>query len=350
MKKLLLFTITVLGTNFLNAQCPSITGFSVTSPSCFGGTNGSITVNFTGGTPPYDVVWTGSISQSFTTTALSQNISNIVAGNYVVTITDNLGCNTSQPVNVSQPNLLSLITVPDPTICYGQSTQIAAAGQGGTGAYTYSWSPNPFIGGGPFMVNPNTTTTYTVALSDANGCSTSPKVITINVMPPLNAIGNSITICDGESAILTPTIVSPGSGGPYSYSWSTSANTNSITVIGSSATTNTYAVAIDDGCTIPSASITFTVHSNLCTGINEITSSSISVYPNPINDGLNIVFSESSKNTKLEIYNSIGKLVLSELLNNKNSSINTRDLCNGMYFIKIIENNKVIIIQKIVKQ
>lgn len=333
---------------------PTITGFSKTSPSCFGLSNGNITINYTPGTAPYTVTWSNPISQTLTTSALTQSVSGVAAGNYSVTLTDNNGCTTSQQINVTNPPFLSFITIPDPTICYGQTTQLYASGQGGTPSYSYSWSPNPFVGGGPHAVNPNTTTTYTVAMSDANGCSTSARVITVNVMPPLSAIGNAITICDGESAVLTPTIVSGGSGGPYAYSWSPSmATSNSITVIGNAPTgptTNTYVVVVDDGCTIPSASITFTVNANICTGVTELTNSSLSVYPNPTSNFLNIEFLNIPDKGVVELYNTIGELMFSEKLNNKNNTINTSQLNYGMYYIRVVENNKVIALQKIVKQ
>lgn len=355
MKKFLFFTTTLLISNIIKAQpCPAITGFSVTSPSCFGLSNGNITINYTAGTAPYTVIWSNPISQTITTTALTQSVSSVAAGNYSLTLTDNNGCITSQQVNVTNPPFLSFITIPDPTICYGQTTQLYASGQGGTPSYSYSWSPIPFVGGGPHAVNPNTTTTYTVSMSDANGCSTSARVITVNVMPPLNAIGNAITLCDGESTVLTPTIVSGWSGGPYAYSWSPSMeNTSSITVIGNAPTgptTNTYVVVLDDGCTIPSASITFTVNANICTGVTELTNSSLSVYPNPTSNFLNIEFLNIPEKGVVELYNTIGELMFSEKLNNKNNAINTSQLNYGMYYIRVVENNKVIALQKIVKQ
>jgi hypothetical protein len=102
---------------------------------------------------------------------------------------------------------LNLITVPNATICYGQSTQIAAFGSGGTQPYTYSWTPNSFFGGGPHTVSPISTTNYTVSLQDANGCAPSPKIITVNVTPPLVVFASSVYICDGAATALVPNIV-----------------------------------------------------------------------------------------------------------------------------------------------
>lgn len=248
-----------------NPPVPVISGFVTTPPKCFGMLNGDITINYASGTAPYNVSWSNPISQTTSSSAFTQSVSGISAGAYTATLTDSYGCSTSQPVVVSQPNMLVLIPSSSVTICYGMSTQINAAGSGGTAPYTYSWTPNTLNGGGPHTVSPLTNTVYIVSVEDANGCSQGPKVINVNVKAPLVISATQTTICHGGSTILTPTITSVGNGGPYTYVWTpVISNTNSITVVGNAPTTvvtNTYAVTIDDGCTIPTASATavFTV-------------------------------------------------------------------------------------------
>lgn len=250
-----------------NPPLPVITSYSVTMPSCFGLSNGEITINYTPGTAPYTVSWSNPISQTLTTSALTQSVAGVSAGNYVATLTDNYGCTTSQPINVNQPAFLNLVVSPNITICYGQSTQISASGQGGTPAYSYTWAPNPFVGAGPHTVNPTITSTYTVSMSDVNGCSVSPKVITVNVTPQLLVQATTTTICHGDITTLVPTITSPGNGGPYTYVWNPAipGATSQAIVSGSAPTvsvTNNYTLTIDDGCTIPTGSTVFTVNVN----------------------------------------------------------------------------------------
>ncbi len=249
-----------------DAPSPILSAPVVTQPSCFGLSNGDITVNYTSGTAPYTVVWSNPISQTVTTSALTQSISGVAQGVYTATLTDSYGCATSQQIVVTQPGLLLLLVSPDPTICYGQTTQLTASGQSGSPAYSYTWSPNPFTGGGPQTVNPTVTTTYTVSVSDTRGCSPSPKIITVNVTPQLSVIGNSITLCHGAAGLLTPTITSPGNGGPYNYIWNpTAANTSSLMYVGnapSGLTTNTISLIVSDGCTMPNGATVFTVVTN----------------------------------------------------------------------------------------
>ncbi len=262
MKKPLYVFLLILVVNILLAQpCPSITSFSVTPPSCFGLANGCIEINYTAGTAPYTVIWSSPLPQTISS-SLSQSVCGVPSGAYSATVTDNNGCVTSQAVLVSQPSSFILMTSPNTTMCYGQTTQIAAFCQGGTPPYTYSWTPS-FIGSGPHSVNPASNTTYSVNANDANGCSVSTKIITVNVTPPLAAVGFLITSCENSVVVLSPIITSPGSGGPYTYNWSNGAvNTSSILVNATMPSPNLYSVSIDDGCTVPSAVAIFTVNVN----------------------------------------------------------------------------------------
>jgi large repetitive protein len=248
---------------------PSITGFSVNPPTCFGLSNATVAVTYTSGTAPYTVAWSNPISQTISTSLLTNSVSGIAAGLYSVILTDNYGCTTSQQVNVIQPNVLVLIPSPNVTICYGQLAQISANGTGGTPGYTYTWTPNTISGSGPVTVTPTVTSSYNVYATDANGCTTSPKVITVAVTPQLVINGFMVTKCEGETATLVPNITSAGNGGPYNFAWSngvtaTSVPTSSISVIAALPTPNQYTVTIDDGCTImnPMAAAVFTVNVN----------------------------------------------------------------------------------------
>ncbi len=74
------------------------------------------------------------------------------------------------------------------------------------------------------------------------------------------------------------------------------------------------------------------------------------VSPNPTNGLLNISFNTIPQNTKIELYNSIGALVLTEQINNKTNTINLSDLSSGIYFMKVLEGNKVVAVKKVVRE
>lgn len=245
-----------------NAVSPQISGFNVTPPICFGQSNGSIDLNYSSGTPNYTVTWSNPISQVQPTPNQSVTVTGVGSGVYTATVTDSYGCVASMPVNVTQPPLVILNTSATQTICFGSTAQIYAQGQGGTNTYTYTWSTG-FTGGGPHTVNPTTNTTYNVSMIDGNGCSAPPKVVTVVVTPSLSITGLSQTKCHGETAALTPVLVSGGNGGSYTYLWNDGQTTESIYVSASSSNTPAqYTVTIDDGCTIPNASAVFTLNVN----------------------------------------------------------------------------------------
>lgn len=253
--------------NVANAPSPIISGFNVVQPLCFGQQNGSIAINYTSGTPNYTVTWSNPISQIQTTSGLSQTVTGIGAGAYTATVSDTYGCSTSNAVNVGTPNILTLNTSTIQTICFGQTAQIYGAAGGGitTSPYSYTWTPAVGIGGGPHTVSPTVNSSYTVSVSDANGCSPSPKIITVIVTPSLSVTGFAVTKCDGNTVTLSPTFTSPGNGGvpQYNYSWSNGATTSSITVNANYLTSpNMYTVTVGDGCTIPSADGVFTINVN----------------------------------------------------------------------------------------
>ncbi|MBI3520727.1 MAG: gliding motility-associated C-terminal domain-containing protein [Bacteroidetes bacterium] len=320
-----------------NPPLPSITGFNVTPPSCFGFSDGDITVNYTSGTAPYTIAWANPISQTVTTSALSQSVAGVAGGFYTATVTDNYGCSVSQGQSVTPPQKLTLNVSSDATICYGTSTQIDASGSGGNiGAYSYTWTPTAFSGGGPHIVSPTTTSAYNVSVSDVKGCTYGPKVITINVKSPLNASGTTSTICHLGQATLKPSIDSPGNGGPYTYTWTpTALNTSSITVTGAapvSITTNTYAVTISDGCSIPNAIAIFTVN------VNPLPVASFTAFPLQGCAPLSVTLTGTSNGASDVFYWSDNK---HESLGQGNPSIYPVYTDSGKYSIKLTVINPV---------
>jgi hypothetical protein len=79
-------------------------------------------------------------------------------------------------------------------------------------------------------------------------------------------------------------------------------------------------------------------------------SGNVLISPNPANGLLKISFNSIPQSTKIELYNSIGALVLSETTANKNNTINVSELSSGIYFLKVLEGNKVVAVKKVVKE
>ena len=134
---------------------------AVTPVACYGQTNGVASVTVSGGTPNYTYHWAGGQT--------GDSLTNVAAGNYLVTVTDAGGCSSVSTVTVTQPNTLSAtVTTTDPTFGHINGTATVSSTTGGTSPYTEAWS-NGHSGQVDSNLAPGT---YTVTISDANGCTT----------------------------------------------------------------------------------------------------------------------------------------------------------------------------------
>lgn len=246
------YTVFVSDVNFcLSSSTFTVSSTTITytittdSADCFGSATGSATINVQNGVSPYSYTWQP--------TGGSSNIAtNLPAGNYTILVSDASGCNATATVNVLQPNAISLTTTPNTSICVGNTVNLNATASGGNGGFVYTWNPGGVVNNGTINVSPTSTTVYSLIATDSKSCTSNIYTIEVFIYPTLSAIGNTITICDNANVVLSPTIISPGNGGPYSYTWNTGANTSSILVIGNYATQpNNYTVTISDACNAP---------------------------------------------------------------------------------------------------
>ena len=237
-----------------NNAGPVVNSFSVTPPGCNGQAGGTISANITGGNPPFSYTWTPGISQH------TQTVTGIGAGTYSLVVVDNNGCSTSATVSVSQPAALSVNATGQATICAGSTTTLSANASGGVPPYSYSWNPGG-LGGTSVGVSPGSTTRYSCTVIDANGCA-QIQTVDVQVKPVLTASVSVQNLCFGDSVFLSPVITNPGTGGPYTYSWSNGSTASSIVVHASTSPgTNLYSLTLSDGCS-PAVVLTFTVVTN----------------------------------------------------------------------------------------
>ena len=128
-------------------------------PTCYGFSDGTITLDISGGQQPYQVGW----SDGSQTTTDRQGLG---AGAYAYRIADAAQCRIGDTLTLVQPDTLVLrISAAQDTIC-GHTGSLVALAQGGTPAYTYAWSS----GGNGNTANNLTASTYQLSLTDANGC------------------------------------------------------------------------------------------------------------------------------------------------------------------------------------
>ncbi len=215
--------------------------------SCFAGSNGAVSLTVNGGTSPYTYQWSNGNT--------SQNIANLQAGNYTVIITDVNGCTATQSASVSEPlaTLSSSISASQNINCHaGTDGSIGLTVSGGTTPYSYSWSN----GATTKDLSGLTAGTYTVNITDANGC-TSQQTLTLN--QPLNplsgtaSVTSNISCFSGNNGSIDLTV--NGGTPPYAYLWNTGSPSEDLS--GLAAGTYTVTVTDANGCTyVTSATIT----------------------------------------------------------------------------------------------
>jgi hypothetical protein len=343
------YTIYVQDAN--NPGCSTFQYFEVTEPDpleiswlskasyngmdlrCNNSNDGQVSVSAFGGTTPYQYSLNNSSFQS------SNTFSNLPAGTYYATVKDQNGCLVTNDQNSSLPHSTTwiapaaVLTAPARlvtdsiqvtpttvlstgaemyTIYLGYALQslglTAGNTTGGTGMYSYNWSPTTGLANwdvASVLATPTVTTTYTVTITDGNGCSVS-RSVTINVI--------NVTSSDGSSK---KTIVCH--------------NGNTISVSNESVDThlkhgdhlgpchNSYSVARHDA-------------ENLSTSESEIL-----IAPNPAH-GRFSVNTGTHKQGRIEVFNSAGVLVITKNINATMGSLqsfNIEGMAPGVYYVKL---------------
>nr|MBK9652180.1 hypothetical protein [Bacteroidota bacterium] len=164
---------------------------------------------------------------------------------YNVTITDACGQPLNETVTVYVLPNGPVLTLSDTTICPGQSVTLSAGIAQGAAPFVYNWN-NGAANTPTYAVSPNTTTTYSISVTD-NCNQQSTGSITVNVSsgpPALTLTPGDTAICPGQSLTLT---VNASGAGPYFYNWNNgAAQTASYNV--TPANTTTYIVTVTDNC------------------------------------------------------------------------------------------------------
>ncbi len=181
----------------------------------------------------------------------SQSITVKTPGTYTLTTYDKNGCTASSSVTVKQSSAMfdSIVSIQN-VLCYlGNSGSITVGVKGGTAPFTYSWSPS---GGSSATASGLTAGTYTVIITDANGCT---STITATILQPLKTLYDSVSYvnlscCNVPTGSVT--VYPYGVTGSFSYSWNPGGQTTA-SISGLSAGTYTVSVTDSSGCTVTSA-------------------------------------------------------------------------------------------------
>jgi hypothetical protein len=217
------YTVEILDAN----DCPAALTATITEPALLqanasatavsgvGINDGTATVQPTGGTPPYNVLWSNG--------ATSLQITGLAPGTYTPTVTDANGCTAVQSVVVNAFNCaLAVSTTVIEVACAGDSTgQATVVLNGGTLPYSYAWS-NGTTGATATGLPAGS---YSVTATDAAGCTLQQ---TVNIGEP-PALTGQVTILSIGCSAAGVLVEATGGTPPYSYLWSNGSTTAVVT-------------------------------------------------------------------------------------------------------------------------
>ena len=209
---------------------------SIHTVECFSGSDGDIFITPAGGTGPFSYLWSTGVT--------TQDIQNLVAGIYTVTVTDANGCTDQLVANVTQPSQINVSPIIIPEACNNSNGSVAINPSGGFGPYTYFWSNSQTTQNIIGLITNN----YTVTVTDSRSCNRSFPFVVGSVAGP-SIITDSIELVSCNGLSNGGVFVSINSGTPpYTYQWSSGQTTQDIN--GQPFGTYTLTVTDDRSCSV----------------------------------------------------------------------------------------------------
>ena len=209
-----------------------VIAYTTTPITCYGADNASITVTLSGGISPYQYQWS-----NLATTLVQTNLS---AGNYTITVTDNLGCPKVQTINIPQAPIFTVNPIVSNITCFGANNgSINLNLTGGIAPVALVWSDGSTSG---LIRNNLPAGTYTATISDGTPCFIT-RTYTI-VEPQAIVLSANLTNafnCTNASSGAINLIVAGGTP-PYSNSWNNGSTTEDLSNI----TSGNYLVTVTD--------------------------------------------------------------------------------------------------------
>jgi len=228
---------------------PTIAGTPIITPVNCNTTGGITGLTVSGGTAPYNYFWNA--------TASTIDLSTNVGGTFTFEVVDANGCSaTSGPYTIAQtgaPVLGGTPTIVDVT-CNTSGSITGITVSGGTAPYSYAW--NGVNSADQDLLNVGAGT-YTLVVTDANGCTATSGPHTVNAQGSLPVISGTPVIVNATcltGGSITGLVVAGGQA-PYTYEWNGELTTNTTLT---NAAPGTYVLEVEDdnGCVATSQPFT----------------------------------------------------------------------------------------------
>ena len=235
----------------LVGQPAAISASETTTPtSCNRGSDGTVTVNVSGGTSPYSVTVNGVTHSGVTS---STTFTGLPTGTYGATISDAHSCaGSAAGVLVAQPSAITASASGTNPACSDGTGTVTVTASGGTGTLMYSKDGTNFQASNEFtgLAAGN----YTITVKDANGCTATTNQVTIVTPPPLQlGVGEACT--NGTEGSITVT----ASGGTGTLTYSKDGTNFQASNVFTGLTAGNYTITVKDanGCTRSDLTVTF---------------------------------------------------------------------------------------------
>ena len=190
----------------LDEIAPLSIAFDADDIQCQGASDADLRSAVTGGTAPYVYRWN--------TGATTPTLTGVSAGTYTLNIEDAAGCtavNTIELADASGLNLTVAVTQPN---CDGETGAATASADGGAGGYTYRWRETGETTAAVVGLSPGT---YTVDVTDANGCTTFTTATVTAPAPLSGSLNVTQPRCGEPDGVIEANVT--GGVAPYSYRW-----------------------------------------------------------------------------------------------------------------------------------
>jgi gliding motility-associated-like protein len=206
---------------------------SITHVKCHGDSTGDIFIDVTGGVAPYTFNWSNGATDS--------NLTDVAAGTYTVTVTDDNGCTDTTSATVNEPDSLQVTVDSIAHILCETTGDIHIDVFGGVAPYSFNWSD----GSTDSNLTDASQGTYTVTITDANNCTDTTSG-TIDELDSLIVTIDSVThvACNGDSIGEIFTDVTGGEL-PYNFTWSNGSTDSNLTGVPA----GTYSVTVTENNT-----------------------------------------------------------------------------------------------------
>ena len=353
--------------------------------------NGTAIANITTGTGPYTYLWSNG--------AVTDSVTGVGAGTYMVTVTGQGGCTATAAATVIASNGITLAVSAINTTC-GNSNGVAIANiTAGTGPFTYFWN----TGATTDSVTNLSSGTYTVTVTSANLCTVTDSVVvnpsggtnvTVTIAPPVICANDSAHVCapTGFAAYVwnngktTQCFYTSNAGNYYvtvtdnggctatsnhvslavhpQPPVSISVNGDTLSVYNSvtqqwflngnmlpGATGSTYIASLSGyytvGVTDSNGCVTTSNRVELAVGINNIAEDKVQVYPNPSSGSWYLDVSDNLLGSEVDVYDDNGRIVYKSQIRNPKSEIEF-NAASGIYLLRLSSSREVVV-KKLVK-